>query len=77
MSNEIRARCPAGMQVPDCLGMYRGTHREQAWAGAETEAIHHERYLVAKRLYLTEVNPCDSLDRDEPGQPLSGRPGSS
>lgn len=44
------------------LSVRRGTRRDQAWAGAEAEAVHRDRYLVAERLYIDEVDPIRLVD---------------
>jgi uridine kinase len=40
----------------------RGTQRDQDWAGSAAEAIHRDRYLVAERLYIEEVDPIRLVD---------------
>ncbi|WP_433370330.1 hypothetical protein [Streptosporangium sp. CA-115845] len=40
----------------------RGAERDQDWAGSEAEALHHERYLPAERLYVAEVGPLRLAD---------------
>jgi uridine kinase len=40
----------------------RGTQRDGAWAGAEAEALHHDRYQVAEGLYVAEVDPVARAD---------------
>ncbi len=42
--------------------MRRGTDRDGDWAGAEAEALHRDRYHVAERLYLAEVDPLQRVD---------------
>lgn len=45
------------------LSVRRGTARDGAgWAGAEAEAVHRDRYLVAERVYLDEVDPVSLVD---------------
>ncbi|NUV69019.1 uridine kinase [Streptomyces sp. CAI-121] len=44
------------------LSVRRGAERDQDWAGSEAEAIHRNRYLVAERLYLDEVDPLPRMD---------------
>lgn len=48
--------------VDEETSVYRGTHRDQSWAGTQAEAIHRDRYLVAERLYLAEVEPLRLVD---------------
>ncbi|WP_408994297.1 hypothetical protein [Streptomyces sp. 1268] len=36
--------------------------RNRAWAGSDAESIHRNRYLVAERLYLDEVDPLPRMD---------------
>lgn len=50
------------LDVDEQTTVHRGTHRDQTWAGAEAEAIHRERYLVAMQLYLAEVSPLRLVD---------------
>lgn len=44
------------------LSVRRGAERDQDWAGSDAEAIHRNRYLVAERLYLDEVDPLPRMD---------------
>ncbi|MFG3410067.1 uridine kinase [Streptomyces sp. NPDC048142] len=44
------------------LSVRRGAERDQNWAGSDAEAIHRDRYLVAERLYLGEVDPLPRMD---------------
>ncbi|MET8602977.1 uridine kinase [Streptomyces rubiginosohelvolus] len=44
------------------LSVRRGAERDQDWAGSDAEAIHRDRYLVAERLYLDEVDPLPRMD---------------
>jgi uridine kinase len=44
------------------LSVWRGARRDQDWAGSEAEAVHRDRYLVAERIYLDEVNPTVLVD---------------
>ena len=50
------------LDVDERTSVHRGTHRDQTWAGAEAEAVHRDRYLVAERLYLAEVDPLRLVD---------------
>ncbi|AEW94256.1 MULTISPECIES: nucleoside/nucleotide kinase family protein [Streptomycetaceae] len=40
----------------------RGAERDQDWAGSGAEAIHRDRYQVAERIYLEEVDPVPMTD---------------
>ncbi|MFF3246589.1 uridine kinase [Streptomyces sp. NPDC002870] len=44
------------------LSVRRGADRDQDWAGSEAESIHRNRYLVAERIYLEEVDPLPKMD---------------
>ncbi|MFE5487373.1 DUF6924 domain-containing protein [Streptomyces sp. NPDC056527] len=44
------------------LSVRRGAERDQNWAGSDAEAIHRDRYLVAERIYLAEVDPLPRMD---------------
>ncbi|WP_274560683.1 uridine kinase [Streptomyces spiramyceticus] len=44
------------------LSVLRGAERDQNWAGSDAESIHRDRYLVAERLYLREVDPLPRMD---------------
>ncbi len=50
------------VDVDEDTSVRRGTHRDQDWAGAQAEAVHRDRYLVAERLYLAEVDPLRLVD---------------
>ncbi|MGW0641657.1 uridine kinase [Streptomyces badius] len=50
------------MDVDAELSVRRGAERDQNWAGSDAEAIHRNRYLVAERLYLDEVDPLPRMD---------------
>ncbi|WP_405502699.1 uridine kinase [Streptomyces anulatus] len=50
------------MDVDAELSVRRGAERDQDWAGSDAEAIHRDRYLVAERLYLKEVDPLPRMD---------------
>ncbi|MFD5427172.1 uridine kinase [Streptomyces sp. NPDC127084] len=50
------------LQVDAELSVQRGAERDQDWAGSEAESIHRNRYLVAERLYLEEVDPLPMVD---------------
>ncbi|WP_405929173.1 uridine kinase [Streptomyces griseus] len=50
------------MDVDAELSVRRGAERDQNWAGSDAEAIHRDRYLVAERLYLAEVDPLPRMD---------------
>ncbi|MFI6002939.1 uridine kinase [Streptomyces sp. NPDC051366] len=44
------------------LSVRRGAERDQNWAGSDAESIHRNRYLVAERIYLDEVDPLPRMD---------------
>jgi uridine kinase len=44
------------------LSLRRGARRDESWAGSEAENVHRERYLVAERLYIEEVDPIQLVD---------------
>jgi uridine kinase len=50
------------LHVDESTSLRRGTHRDQTWAGVEAQALHRDRYLVAERLYLAEVDPLGLVD---------------
>ncbi|MEW2067885.1 uridine kinase [Streptomyces sp. NPDC007346] len=50
------------MDVDAELSVRRGAERDQNWAGTDAESIHRNRYLVAERLYLGEVDPLPRMD---------------
>ncbi|WP_031170688.1 uridine kinase [Streptomyces durhamensis] len=50
------------LQVDSELSVQRGADRDQGWAGNDAESIHRNRYLVAERLYLQEVDPIPMMD---------------
>ncbi|GAA0393247.1 uridine kinase [Streptomyces luteireticuli] len=50
------------LQVDTELSVQRGAERDQDWAGSEAELIHRNRYLVAERIYLREVDPLPMMD---------------
>lgn len=50
------------VDVDERTSVHRGTHRDQDWAGAQAESVHRDRYLVAERLYLAEVDPLRLVD---------------
>ncbi len=50
------------MEVDAELSVRRGTDRDADWAGVEAEALHRDRYNVAERLYLAEVDPLHGVD---------------
>ncbi|MFH9135258.1 uridine kinase [Streptomyces sp. NPDC017524] len=50
------------MDVDAELSVRRGAERDQNWAGSDAEAIHRDRYLVAERIYLREVDPLPRMD---------------
>ncbi|AHH99871.1 uridine kinase [Kutzneria viridogrisea] len=45
------------LEVDAELSVRRGAERDQDWAGSAAESIHRDRYLVAERVYLAEVDP--------------------
>ena len=50
------------LQVDSQVSLRRGTQRDQGWAGSGAEAVHRDRYLVAERLYIEEVDPLRLAD---------------
>lgn len=48
--------------VDEELSLRRGAERDQDWAGTEAESLHRDRYLVAERIYLREVDPVPRVD---------------
>ncbi|MGW1676444.1 uridine kinase [Saccharopolyspora sp. NPDC002376] len=50
------------LQVDEELSVRRGGERDQNWAGSEAESIHRNRYLVAERIYLREVDPLPKMN---------------
>ncbi len=50
------------LDVDEQTSVRRGTERDQGWAGAQSEVVHRDRYLVAERLYLAEVDPLRLVD---------------
>jgi uridine kinase len=45
------------------MSVHRGTLRDQGtWAGTDAKATHRDRYLVAERIYIDEVNPTRLVD---------------
>ncbi|WP_043236764.1 uridine kinase [Streptomyces violaceusniger] len=50
------------LQVDAELSVQRGAERDQDWAGTEAESIHRNKYLVAERIYLQEVDPLPMMD---------------
>ncbi|AJT61805.2 nucleoside/nucleotide kinase family protein [Streptomyces chattanoogensis] len=50
------------LDVDGELSVQRGADRDQDWAGSEAESIHRNRYLVAERIYLKEVEPLKTMD---------------
>jgi uridine kinase len=50
------------LDVDEQTSVRRGADRDQGWAGAQAEAVHRDRYLVAERLYLAEANPLRLVD---------------
>jgi uridine kinase len=50
------------LHVDPEVSLQRGAQRDQAWAGSAAEAVHRDRYLVAERLYLEEVDPVRLVD---------------
>jgi uridine kinase len=45
------------LDVSSRMSIERGTVRDEYWAGAESEALHRDRYGVAEEVYLAEVHP--------------------
>ena len=50
------------LEVDPEVSVRRGVKRDEDWAGSEAEAVHRDRYLVAERLYLAEVDPIGLVD---------------
>jgi len=50
------------LQVDADTSLQRGARRDRGWAGSEAEALHRDRYLVAERLYVDEVDPIRLAD---------------
>lgn len=50
------------LQVDAELSVRRGAERDQNWAGSEAELVHRNRYRVAERIYLQEVDPLPMMD---------------
>lgn len=51
------------LEVPAALSLERGVNRDEGtWAGSQAEAIHRDRYAVAERVYLREVDPVALAD---------------
>ncbi|MCX4745591.1 uridine kinase [Kitasatospora sp. NBC_01287] len=50
------------LHVDPELSVRRGAERDQHWAGSEAESLHRDRYLVAERVYLAEVDPVPRMD---------------
>jgi uridine kinase len=45
------------LDVSSSASIERGTVRDEYWAGAESEALHRDRYGVAEEIHLAEVHP--------------------
>jgi uridine kinase len=45
------------LHVDPQTSLRRGGQRDQDWAGSAAEAVHRDRYLVAERIYIEEVDP--------------------
>jgi uridine kinase len=50
------------LEVDERTSLRRGTRRDEDWAGSEAEAVHRDRYHVAERIYLAEVDPVRRAD---------------
>jgi uridine kinase len=50
------------LDIDSDLSVSRGVRRDQAWAGADAEALHRNRYLAAERAYLAEVDVVRLVD---------------
>jgi uridine kinase len=50
------------LRVNPQTSLERGAERDQSWAGSAAEAVHRDRYLVAERLYVDEVDPIRLAD---------------
>ena len=50
------------LDVDQHVSLRRGVQRDEAWAGPQVEAVHHDRYRVAEQLYVAEVDPGELVD---------------
>jgi uridine kinase len=50
------------LHVNPQTSVQRGTERDRGWAGSAAEAVHRDRYLVAERLYMDDVDPVRVVD---------------
>lgn len=50
------------LQVDSDVSVRRGAERDQDWAGSAAETVHRDRYLVAERIYIDEVDPVRLVD---------------
>jgi uridine kinase len=50
------------LHVDPQLSLRRGVRRDQDWAGPGAEAVHRDRYQVAERVYMDEVDPLRLVD---------------
>ena len=50
------------LDVTPEISVKRGGARDENWAGSEAEAVHRDRYGVAERIYLQEVDPIRLAD---------------
>ena len=50
------------METDEHTSLQRGTRRDEDWAGSEAEAVHRDRYQVAERIYIDEVDPARRAD---------------
>jgi uridine kinase len=50
------------LHVDQETSLQRGARRDRDWAGSAAEAVHRDRYLVAERIYIAEVDPIRLVD---------------
>jgi uridine kinase len=50
------------LHVDEHTSLRRGALRDQEVAGSTAEALHRDRYLVAERVYIEEVDPIRFVD---------------
>ena len=50
------------LHVDSEVTLRRGSERDQDWAGSAAETVHRDRYLVAERIYIDEVDPTRLVD---------------
>jgi uridine kinase len=50
------------LHVDEKTSLERGARRDRDWAGSAARDVHRDRYLVAERLYIGEVDPVRIVD---------------